>query len=249
MPSSLSAPALRAIGGLFYGLFFFLTACTVTPLTPAIPYETVVASPARTERDRSEDAGRKPVAFLEFSGVRPGMRVLDIWSGAGYTSELLALEVGPTGHVWAQNDKPSKRLEERLSEHPQANLEQVIASYDNPVPAQASGLDLITIVMSYHDIAALPVDRARMDAHLYAALKSGGHLVLIDHSARAGSGTSDSANLHRIDEALVKGELASAGFRLEAQSDFLRNPDDPRGQAFFDMQIPSDKFALRFVKG
>jgi predicted methyltransferase len=210
-------------------------------------YEAVVASPLRAQ-DRAEDAQRLPVEFLRFARARPGMQVLDIWSGGGYTSELLALEVGATGHVWSQNDKPSKRLAERLLTAPQANLEPVIEAYDNPVPPGLPPLDLVTIVMSYHDIAALPVDRGQLDARLYAALKHGGHLVVIDHAARAGSGTSDSPRLHRIDEALVIEEFTRAGFRLEGQSDYLRHPEDPRSVAFFDMKTPSDKFALRFLK-
>lgn len=225
-----------------------LSGCAMTPSAPAISYQSVVASPDRTDKDREEDAHRRPLEFLEFSGVKPGMQVVDIWSGAGYTSELLSLAVGKTGRVWAQNDKPSKRLTERLDAHPEANLVAVVEPFQDPIPKDAPPLDLVTIVMSYHDIAAMPVDRAAMDARIFAALKPGGHLVLIDHSARPGTGTSDSARLHRIEEATVIQEATKAGFHLEAHSDFLRNPDDPRIQAFFDMSTQSDKFALRFVK-
>ena len=87
-----------------------------------------------------------------------------------------------------------------------------------------------------------------MDRAIYDALKPGGRLILIDHAARAGSGTADSKSLHRIDEQTVRAELAAAGFVLEAESDFLRNPKDPREQGFFDMNMPADRFALRFAK-
>jgi len=65
---------------------------------------------------------------------------------------------------------------------------------------------------------------------------------------RTGSGISAAKSLHRIDEAVVVNEFRQAGFQLEQEGDFLRNPSDPRDQAFFDMKIPTDKFALRFVK-
>jgi predicted methyltransferase len=102
--------------------------------------------------------------------------------------------------------------------------------------------------MNYHDIAYMPVDRAKMNRRLFNALKPGGHLVVMDHSAKTGSGISAAKTLHRIDEKVVADEFRQAGFRLEKSSDFLKNPDDPRDQAFFDMKIPTDKFALRFVK-
>jgi predicted methyltransferase len=111
-----------------------------------------------------------------------------------------------------------------------------------------SRLDLITIIMNYHDIAYLPVDRAKMNRRLFDALKPGGHLVVLDHSAKPDAGVSAAKSLHRIAEAVVMNELQEAGFELAEESDYLRNPADPREQAFFDMTIPTDKFALRFVR-
>ena len=64
-------------------------------------YKQAVASPSRTDDDRSADAKRKPLEFLQFTKVRPGMRVLDIAAGGGYTTQLLALVVGNSGTVWA----------------------------------------------------------------------------------------------------------------------------------------------------
>jgi len=71
---------------------------------------------------------------------------------------------------------------------------------------------------------------------------------VLDHSAKEGSGVSDAKTLHRIDEKVVLNEFEQAGFKLEKEGDFLRNPDDPRDQPFFKMKTQTDKFALRFVK-
>jgi predicted methyltransferase len=211
-------------------------------------YGQIAADPLRSDQDRRADEARKPVEFLEFAQVKPGMRVLDVAAGGGYTTQLLALAVGGDGRVWAQTEGPAPSLQKRLSEHPQPNIVPVTRSFEDPVPEGASNLDLVTIVMNYHDIAYLPVDRARMNRRLFDALKPGGRLVLIDHSAKAGTGVSATKTLHRIDESVVREELRQAGFRLEAESNFLRVPADPRDQAFFDMRTPTDKFALRFVK-
>jgi predicted methyltransferase len=211
-------------------------------------YKQAVASAIRTEEDRGADAKRKPLEFLEFTKVRQGMRVLDVAAGGGYTTQLLALVVGSNGTVWAQGTQSRAALEDRLAHHPQPNIIPVIRPFENPVPDDATKLDLITIVMNYHDIAYMPVDRAKMNQRLFNALKPGGHLVVLDHSAQVGSGISAAKTLHRIEEKVVVDELQQAGFKLEQVGDFLKNPSDPRDQAFFDMQIETDKFALRFVK-
>lgn len=228
-----------------------LTDCQASPQAiapPATGYEQAIASPIRTAEDRRADAHRKPLEFLRFAEVRPGMKVLDIAAGGGYTTQLLALTVGSGGTVWAQNGKSKMALDERLDEHPQSNIVQIVRPFEDPVPGDLPRLDLVTIILNYHDIAYMPVDRAKMDQRLFNALKPGGHLVVIDHSAKAGTGISAARTLHRIDEAVVLKEFRQAGFRLEQESDFLRNPSDPRDQAFFDMSIPTDRFALRFVK-
>ncbi len=211
-------------------------------------YKQVIASPVRTDDDRAADAKRKPLEFLQFTGVRPGMRVLDIAAGGGYTTQLLALAVGTGGTVWAQGTEMNEALLKRVNAGNQVNIVPDIAPFDDPVPEKATDLDLITIIMNYHDIAYMPVDRAKMDELLFKALKKGGHLVVMDHSAKAGSGVADTKRLHRIDEQVVLDEFQQAGFKLEKEGDFLRNPDDPRDQPFFKMKIQTDKFALRFVK-
>ena len=211
-------------------------------------YQQVAANPIRTDDDRQADAARKPVEFLQFANVRPGMLVLDVATGKGYTTQLLALAVGDTGKVWAQADKPRDELLKRLANHPQPNINPVVRPYDDPVPSDSPKLDLITIILNYHDIAYMPVDRVKMNQRLFSALKSGGHLVVIDHSAKKGEGASVAKSLHRIDETLVLDELKQAGFQLEQEGDFLHNQTDPREQPFFHMKMPTDSFALRFIK-
>lgn len=62
-----------------------------------------VSSSERPADDKSLDAGRKPDQMLAFFAIKPGMQVADLFAGAGYTTELLSLEVGPTGKVYSQN--------------------------------------------------------------------------------------------------------------------------------------------------
>jgi predicted methyltransferase len=218
------------------------------PRNATLRAEKVVASPLRTDQDRRMDASRHPVEFLPFTQAQPGMMVLDVAAGGGYTSQLLALAVAPDGKVWAQRVEPGPALTKRLADAPQANLVPVYRPFDDPVPPDAPKLDLVTLVLNYHDITYLPVDRARMNRSLFAALKPGGHFVVVDHSGRPGTGISEGKTLHRIDEAVVRDEITRAGFVLEAEGSFLRNPADTRDQPSGDPKVPTDKFALRFVK-
>ena len=210
-------------------------------------YRALLASPLRTERDHEFDKRRDPVDLLQFAQVRPGMRVLDVATGGGYTSQLLALAVGPSGTLYAQTPNPGSALNERLAAHPQANFIVVKRPFDDPVPPQAAPLDLVTLVLNYHDISYLPVDRDAMNRKVFAALKPGGHYVIVDHSALAGTGISVAKTLHRIEEAFVVAEVKRAGFVLEAEGSFLRNPADTRADSSAPPN-PTDKFVLRFVK-
>jgi predicted methyltransferase len=226
------------------------SACAVNPSIESqrAAYDRIVADPIRSDQDRKTDAARKPADFLAFAGVRPGMRVLDVSAGGGYTTQLLALAVGPSGTVYAQTPRPGETLTKRLADHPQPNIVLTARAFDDPIPEDAPKLDLVTLVLNYHDISYLPVDRARMNARIFAALKPGGRYVIVDHSGRPGTGISEGRTLHRIEEAVVRDEVRKAGFVLDAEGDFLRNPADARDDASGQPRVPTDKFVLRFVK-
>lgn len=66
----------------------------------------IVASPDRSAADRTNDQRRKPEQMLAFIGLHPGMIVLDVSAGGGYTTELLARAIGPTGVAYGQRPPP-----------------------------------------------------------------------------------------------------------------------------------------------
>jgi predicted methyltransferase len=231
------------VGLLFCYIVGFDVAAQMTPTDAAL-----LASPVRTERDRQADARRQPLELLKFAQIGSGMSVLDVASGGGYTAQLMALAVGTQGKVWAQIARPSPTLEARLAAHPQANLQVISRPLDDLFPAELPRVDRATLILSYHDIVNTPTDRRSMNQAIFNALKPGGFLIVMDHSAKAGSGTRDTSTLHRIDQQAVIAELTAVGFRLDAQSDVWRNPIDTYEQHSSKMEAPSDRFALRFVR-
>src|SRR5437588_539757 len=124
-----------------------------------------------------------------------------------------------------------------------------------PLPPEAKNLDLVLINVIYHDVTYMNVDRDKMNKAIFSALKPGGAYVVIDSSAKEGTGTSDGQTLHRIDEQVVRTELERAGFKLQSEGDFLRNSQDardwnssPPAAAAANRRGTSDRFALKFVK-
>jgi predicted methyltransferase len=217
-------------------------------------YGAIVAAPDRSDADRQTDQRRAPEKMLAFTGVKTGMKVMDVEANAGYSTELLARAVGPTGKVYAQDSQAlidslvKDKFDIRAQKDAMKNVVHVIRPFDDPVPPDVGNLDLITIFYSYHDITYMPVDRAAMNKKLFAALKPGGFLVIADHSARQGDGVSVAKTFHRIEEAALRQEVEAAGFRLVAQGDFMRNPEDTRDFIVFKPKVPVDNFALKFQK-
>ncbi|MCM2334132.1 MAG: SAM-dependent methyltransferase [Anaeromyxobacteraceae bacterium] len=220
----------------------------------------LVAAADRTEADRALDAGRHPAEFLAFLDLRPGMKVADLGAGGGYTTELLARAVSPGGVVYGQNNQGFLRFvgeawAARLARPVMQGVVRVDREFDAPLPPEASGLDAVVMNVIYHDTIWLEVDRAAMNRAIFAALRPGGAFVIVDSSARPGSGAADVKTLHRVDEALVRAEVEAAGFRLVAEGPFLRNPDDardwnaaPPAAAASGKRGTSDRFVLRFVR-
>jgi predicted methyltransferase len=255
MAESINRPA--RIIGILASLCIFAN-CAIAPLSAqdaAVPdYQAIVASPDRSDADRQTDKRREPGKLLAFTGVKTGMKVLDMEAGAGYSTELLARAVGPTGVVYAQDSAAvierfvKDKFDIRAQSPAMKNVVHVIRNFDDPIPPDVSGLDLITLFFAYHDVTYMPVDRTEMNRKMFAALKPGGFLVIADHSARPGDGITVAKTLHRIEESVVRGEIEAAGFKLADEGNFLRHPEDPRDAAVFRPQVPVDEFVLKYRK-
>lgn len=229
-----------------------------TESSPAQTPAQIVANADRTKHDLELDAGRKPVDTLTFFALAPGMHVADLGAGGGYTTELIARSVGPTGAVFAQ-DTPNwgaaelgKIWKQRLTRPGLANTQHVMRQWDDPLPSEAKSLDAVTFVCAYHDVVAEKSDPNKLNQAVFAALKSGGTYTVIDNSAKAGSGVADCEKLHRIDEKVVRDDVLKAGFKLAAQAEFLRNTSDARDWNADPGADPrshtQDRFVLKFVK-
>jgi len=240
-------------------------------LVSAVPAGTALAAPAnvaaavaaqgRTPDNVKLDEGRKPAQVLRFFGLQKGAQVLDVAGANKYWAEIMASAIGPAGHVtvWQPtqflNDKNRTAFEEFAAR--QKNVSLISSPFEAPsLPAKK--FDFAIINLDYHDVYWESAERKipRMEPQawlktLYAAMKPGATVGIIDHSAVAGTDPrSGVEKLHRIDEAVVRADFRKAGFRLVKSSNMLRNPADDRSLLVFDPKIrgKTDRFVLKFRK-
>ena len=268
------------------GLLAVLPGAVAQPIT-AEQMAAILASPDRTPADRTNDLRRKPQDLVTFYGIRPGIVAVDLFAGGGYTTELVARAVGPTGAVYGQSRPPvanaprpaqpegnsnpliatpapaaapvfrpspealAARMERmKAAGVATAPITPVVRPFEDPFPEElvAAKVDMVTLIFNYHDLGHMGADRAAMNRAVFRALKPGGSYIIADHSGRAGTGISEAGTLHRIEEAFLRQEVEAAGFKLVAEGNFLRNPNDPRDKNTPDPPMPKDEFVLKFTK-
>ncbi len=221
-----------------------------------------LAQPARLESDRGKDPLRKPDEVLAFFELEPGMRVLDLFSGGGYYTEILSAVVGPSGSVVAQNNAAylayvAEELDQRYGNNHLKNVERLTAEaneLDFPPDSFAAAIATLT----WHDFyAADPangwpaIDVPSLVATICTALKPGGVLGVIDHVANPGADPYESAEkLHRIDPARIKADLEGTCLVFEGELNVLRNSADDHTLPMSDPSVrgKTDQVIFKFRK-
>ena len=220
-----------------------------------------VAAPGRPADAVKLDNGRKPAEVLAFLGLKPGMAAADVMTGSGYWAEIMANVVGPKGKVTAfepsqfYNDPEEQKVWKALTER-RPDIELVRYPFE-AFSAGGRRFDMAIINLNYHDLywesAKYGIPRSDPQAflkELFAAVKPGGVVGIIDHAGPAGDTRAIVEKLHRIDPATVKADFAAAGFIFEAQSPLLANPADDHSKLVFDPAVRgrTDRFLFRFRK-
>ena len=163
-------------------------------------YDAVLSHPGRPASDLKRDPTDDPAAMLRLAGIKPGMRVADIVGGSGYYSELASYLVGPTGKVLLINNKESAQwssgLEARLADK---QIAERRAPHRRPQPHESTPAQLGRGApgeglsdLYWVDPKEWPqIDVSSVLDEVANALKPGGVVLVIDHSAKPGTGTAD----------------------------------------------------------
>jgi len=220
-----------------------------------------VASTSRTADNVKLDESRKPQQVLQFLGLKPGMKVLDPFGINKYWAEITAPAVGPKGHVtvWEPTQFAKEEARKSFDEFAakQKNVSLLVSPFEAPDFGTGS-YDFALINLDYHDVYwtsdKYGVKRMEPDAWLktlYAAMKPGATIGVIDHIANPSSDTRATVDkLHRIDPEVVKADFKRAGFVFAGSSDLLRNRADDHSLLVFDPKIrgKTDRFIFKFKK-
>ncbi len=214
----------------------------------------LLASEHRVASDRARDEGRRPADVVEFLGIEPGMRVIDLIAAGGYYTEVLSLAVGDDGHVVAQNSPAvlemrdganEKAISARLADNRLANVSRMNKGIADLLPEDGP-FDAAITALNFHDIYNRQGAEATVGALQIIAgtLKPGAVLGIIDHVGEAGA---DNAALHRIEIAHVLETIEAAGLIVESDSDLLRNEADDHSLLVFDDSVrgKTDRFLLK----
>lgn len=218
-----------------------------------------VADLSRPADDRALDAVRHPADILAFARAKSGDKLLELIPGTGYFTRMFSHVVGAQGHVYAvwpeQYGRYSVAKVEALkalsATPPFANIS--VEVQPTPEIGAPEPLDLVFTSQNYHDYPDEfmgHMDPMILNRAAFKLLKPGGVFIVIDHMAQAGSGMRDTEAMHRIDPAIVRAQVESAGFRFDGESKVLLNPADPLNVKVFDPAVrgKTSKFAYRFVK-
>jgi predicted methyltransferase len=236
---------------------------TFSMANAADEYDAAVLHAGRPADDSARDALDHPAEMLRLAGIKPGMKVADVLAGDGYYSELLSYVVGPKGQVLLINNLAfdnwsQPALKNRLAGGRLTNVAQQMVDL-NDMKLPPASVDAILLVKVYHDMYWVDnapkspwpkIDVAVVLDQLSRALKPGGTLLLIDHSAKAGHGKSDAGSLHRIEEDFAIKDFAAHGFKVVGKSDVLKRADDARDLVSYKGPAvgKTDRFVLVFRK-
>jgi predicted methyltransferase len=217
-----------------------------------------VSDTSRPDADKASDTDRKPGEMVAFAGLKPGNKVADFLPGGGYFTRVFAKVVGPQGHVYAF--VPEELLKMRAAAADGIKALSAAAGYSNisVIEAPVSGfaapepLDVVWTSRNYHDLhnKAFGGNFAAVNKAVFAALKPGGVYIVLDHAAAPGAPAEVTQTLHRIDPEVVKKEVVAAGFKLEGESDVLKQSADDHTAKVFDPSVrgKTDQFILKFRK-
>jgi len=211
-----------------------------------------LASPDRPAKDKDRDAARKPIETVQFAGIKTGQTVLEVIAVGGWFTEVLSAAVGPTGKVYAQNPtfftgRPGFAEAEKAQDDRLKNVTPIHG--DLPDPNLKGKADVALTAQNLHDIYNSQGEDAAVALFkgVYEDLKPGGTFIVIDHVGIAGQ---DNKMFHRIELSQAKAVLTKAGFKIDAESDLLKNPKDDHTKGVRDPSVQghTDQFMIRAKK-
>ena len=265
-----------------------LAGCAAAPEKPALPVtdattaaliDAAIAGDHRAAGNAERDVWRHPKETLSFFGLERDMTVMEIWPGAGgWYTEILAPVLRERGRLIAATWDPAidnrfiqdslKAFRAKLDARPDIYGKVEVVALQHPTAMNAVPPGSVDMVLTFRNIHNwMPRDAARpMLEAMFAALKPGGILGVVEHRAPADQPQDPKARSGYVREDYAVELIESVGFRLFGRSEVNANPADTRDYEQGVWTLPptlrlgdkdrekylaigeSDRFTLRFVK-
>ena len=230
--SKLTAGALAGV------LLLVACAATSTRETTAQDLTNILAGSQRSEENRARDVYRHPKETLLFFGVRPEMKVLEVWPEPGWYTEVLAPLVRERGTYYAAviaADPSSSYITKRLTAYHEKlaalglyeRVQVVTLPSDGGDVVAPNSLDMVVTFRNVHNWMAAG-DAAQVFRTLYKALKPGGILGVVEHRGNPAVPQDPKAKSGYVNEDYLIKLIESAGFRLAAKSEVNANSRDTK---------------------
>ncbi len=221
--------------------------------------EAALASEVRTEKEKERDRNRRPLQTLEFFGVTPEMKVLELFPGRGWYTKVLAPVLRDKGelHVALGTRRIKENLVGQVDGFDKVSIletEAEFAAGELPGTNAISefkfgekGFDAALTFRNMHNFDA--PSRAVINKQVYKSLKKGGIYGVVDHTRRHME-PHTMENRRRADPVEIIKELLEIGFEFEGFSDLHYRADD---ELRFEVGRRSvtgntDRFTLLFRK-
>jgi len=250
---------------------------TSTRQTTALALDTILAGSQRSPQNRARDLYRHPKETLLFFGLRPEMRVLEVWPEPGWYTEVLAPLLREHGKYHAaviEPDPQSKYITQRLSDFQQKlaarpdvydRVSVVTFPSDGGDVVPSGSLDMVVTFRNIHNWMARGT-AAQAFATMYKALKPGGVLGVAEHRGNPSVPQDPQAKSGYVNEDYAIRLIEGQGFKLVGESQINANPKDTKDYEQGVWTLPptyrlgdtdrqkytdigeSDRFTLKFVK-
>ncbi len=239
----------------------------------------VLAGDHRSDANRARDVWRHPQETLTFFGLRQDMTVMEVWpGGGGWYTEVLAPVLRERGRYIAASWDPKseskyvqdnmKAYAEKLASRPDRYDRVTVTALQHPgalQPVPPGSVDLVLTFRNLHNWMSREAAEPMLAA-MYAALKPGGILGMVEHRG-ADQRPQDplaKSGYVRTDHAIALAR--KAGFELLGQGEINANPRDTKDHPDGVWSLPptfrggdvdrarfaaigeSDRFTLKFRK-
>ncbi|MBT8441220.1 MAG: methyltransferase [Gammaproteobacteria bacterium] len=220
--------------------------------------EAAMAAEARPEADRDRDRNRRPLATLNFFGLKDNMRVLELIPGGGWYTRILAPVLAENGKLYVAIG--TRRVKEGVLTEPGFDKVEVLETDENIRRPEGSrfyamddfdfGVKNLDMVLTFRNLHNFDVEsRAMMNRQVFKALRSGGLYGVVDHTMRHME-PPNSENRRRIDPVLVIKEMIDQGFEFAGYTDLHYRADDELEYEVGRRSVSgnTDRFTMLFRK-